>query len=140
MSTKPTQTKTSSIALFNFITLSIITMAPRQPRRATLSYLSDVLPTAVPPIFEQAQATTANHRKNIVQLRKVQETCASLTEETSKGLKLVGERAFNALFIDMVNRVLPVKKGVAVADRIVKFVANYVAYTTEQGRWRCGLN
>lgn len=108
-------------------------MAPRQARSATLSYLTDVLPTAVPPIFEQAQNTTANHRKNIVQLRKVQETCASITEKSEKGTRMVGERAFNNLFVDMVNRVLPVKKGVAVADRIVKFVANYVAYTTEQG-------
>jgi condensin complex subunit 3 len=33
----------------------------------------------------------------------------------------------------MVNRVLPIKKGVAVADRVVKFVASYVAYSTEQG-------
>jgi len=108
-------------------------MAPRQPRRATLSYLTDVLPTVVPPIFEQAQNTMANHRKNIVQLRKVQETCATLLEPVDNGMRRVGERAFNALFVDMVNRVLPIKKGVAVADRIVKFVASFVAYTVEQG-------
>jgi condensin complex subunit 3 len=49
-------------------------------------------------------------------------------------LKAIGEKAFNACFIDMVNRILVVKKGVAVADRVVKFVANYVIYTTEQGQ------
>lgn len=103
------------------------------PRRPSISYLTDTLPSVVPPIFDQAQGTTANHRKNIVSLRKVQETCASITEETEKGIRLVGERAFNSLFVDMVNRVLPIKKGVSVADRIVKFVASYVAYTTEQG-------
>lgn len=97
------------------------------------SYLTDTLPVQLPPIFEQAQHTTANHRKNIVALRKLQVACATVTEETPKGTKLVGEKAFNALFVDMVNRVLGVKKGVAVADRVVKFVANYVAYTTEQG-------
>ena len=42
-------------------------------------------------------------------------------------------QAFNTLFIDLVNRVLPIKKGVAVADRVVKFVAQYVSYTVEQG-------
>jgi condensin complex subunit 3 len=99
----------------------------------SVSYLTETLPTQLPPIFEQAQHTTANHRKNIVALRKIQVACATVTEETSKGTKLVGEKAFNTLFVDMVNRVLGVKKGVAVADRVVKFVANYVAYTTEQG-------
>lgn len=103
--------------------------------RHTAAYLTDTLPTLLPPIFEQAQHTTANHRKNIVALRKVQDACASVTEDSSKGTKLVGEKAFNTLFIDMVNRVLGVKKGVAVADRVVKFVASYVAYTTEQGEW-----
>lgn len=103
------------------------------PRRVSISYLSDSLPSAVAPIFDQAQGTTANHRKNVVQLRKIQETCAGLTEETPKGTRLIGERAFNNIFLDMVNRVLPVKKGVSVADRIVKFVASYVTYTSEQG-------
>lgn len=104
----------------------------RRPRAASLSYL-ETLPTLVPPIFDQAQHTTANHRKNIVSLRKIQETCASVVEETPKGTKLVGEKAFNIFFVGMLNRVMPIKKGVAVGDRIVKFVAAYVAYTTEQG-------
>ncbi|KAL7422917.1 chromosome condensation complex Condensin, subunit G [Cryptotrichosporon argae] len=105
-------------------------MAPT--RRPSVSYLTDTLPTVLPPIFEQAQHTTANHRKNIVQLRKIHEACAGITEAGTKGTRLVGEKSFNTLFVDMVNRVLPVKKGVAVADRVVKFVASYVAYTTEQ--------
>ncbi|KAL1410056.1 chromosome condensation complex Condensin, subunit G [Vanrija albida] len=102
------------------------------PTRPSVDYLTETLPTVVPPIFDQAQGTTANHRKNIVQLRKIQEKCAEITEKTPKGERLVGERAFSSLFIDMVNRILPVKKGVGVADRIVKFVAGYVTYITEQ--------
>ncbi len=97
------------------------------------AYLTDTLPTLLPPIFEQVQHTTANHRKNVVALRKIHDACAAVTESTPKGTKLVGEKAFNTLLIDMVNRVLPIKKGVAVADRVVKFVAAYVSYTTEQG-------
>lgn len=112
-------------------------MAPRSKtaeRRPSVSYLTDTLPSVVPPIFEQAQNTTANHRKNIVQLFKIQSTCAEVTEETPKGIRLIGERAFNAMFINMINRVLPIKKGVPVADRVVKFAASYVSYTTEQGK------
>lgn len=101
----------------------------------SLEYLTDTLPSLLPPIFDQAQQTTANHRKNIVYLRKIHEQCASIVEEISDDrIKLTGEKAFNSLFFDMVNRVLTVKKGVAVADRVVKFVANYVSYCTETGK------
>jgi condensin complex subunit 3 len=99
-----------------------------------MSYL-ETLPTILPPIFDQAQHTTANHRKNIVSIRKIQEACSKIVEETSKGTKLVGEKAFNSCFYGMVNRVLPIKKGVVVGDRVIKFVASYVAYTTEQGEF-----
>ena len=108
-------------------------MVAARSRALSVSFLTSSLPLSLPPIFDQAQHTTANHRKNIVALRKIQESCATISEQTEKGLKLVGEKAFNGLFIDMVNRVLAVKKGVAVADRVVKFVAQYVAYSTEQG-------
>ncbi|WRT70673.1 uncharacterized protein IL334_007671 [Kwoniella shivajii] len=101
-------------------------------RALTPSFLTDSLPTLLPPIFEQVQHTTANHRKNIVSLHKIQNQCSTITENTPKGIKLLGERAFNNGFIEMVNRVLPVKKGVSVADRVVKFIAGYVAYGTEQ--------
>ncbi|WVQ85926.1 hypothetical protein IAT38_008094 [Cryptococcus sp. DSM 104549] len=107
-------------------------MVNARPRALTPSFLTDTLPTLLPPIFEQVQHTTANHRKNIAALRKVQDQCASITEATPKGTKIIGEKAFTTLFVDMVNRVLPVKKGVSVADRVVKFVAGYVAYGTEQ--------
>ncbi|EIW69906.1 hypothetical protein TREMEDRAFT_30304 [Tremella mesenterica DSM 1558] len=107
-------------------------MVAARSRALSISFL-DTLPTILPPIFDQAQHTTANHRKNLVALRKIQDACATITEASPKGIKLVGEKAFNGSFIDMVNRVLPVKKGVAVADRVVKFVAQYVAYATEQG-------
>lgn len=108
-------------------------MVNARPRAMSQSYLTDTLPTALPPIFEQVQHTTANHRKNVVALRKIQEACATVTEKTPKGTKLVGEKAFNTLFMEMVNRVLPIKKGVSVADRVVKFIATYVSYATEQG-------
>jgi condensin complex subunit 3 len=111
-------------------------MVAARPRALSASYLTDTLPSLLPPIFEQVQHTTANHRKNLVALRKLHESCATIVEPSTKkggGIKVVGEKAFNGLFIDMVNRVLPIKKGVAVADRVVKFVASYVAYSTEQG-------
>ncbi|WVN89766.1 uncharacterized protein L203_104996 [Cryptococcus depauperatus CBS 7841] len=109
----------------------MVNQKPSKRQILSEDYLTDTFPSLLPPIFEQVQQTTANHRKNIVHLRKIQDQCASFTEETPKGIKLIGEKAFNTLFIDMVNRILPVRKGVAVADRVVKFVASYVAYATE---------
>jgi condensin complex subunit 3 len=107
-------------------------MVNARPRASSASYLESV-PTLVLPIFQQVQETIANHRKNHVSLRKIQEQCSTITEPTAKGLKLLGEKAFNTAFINMVNMILGVKKGEAVADRVVKFVAGYVAYATEQG-------
>jgi condensin complex subunit 3 len=109
-------------------------MVNARPRTSSASYL-ETIPSQLAPIFDQVQHTTANHRKNLVSLRKIQEQCSSVTEPTPKGLKLVGEKAFNTIFIEMVNRILGVKKGVSVADRVVKFVASYVAYATEQGKF-----
>jgi hypothetical protein len=48
-------------------------------------------------------------------------------------IRFVGERAFEDCFIDMVNRVLVVKKGISVADRVVKFVAGYIEFLNAQG-------
>jgi condensin complex subunit 3 len=110
-----------------------IIMVNARPRASSASYLQS-LPFLLGPIFDQVQNTVANHRKNLVSLRNIQEQCSGITEVGPRGVRAIGEKAFNAVFIDMVNRILPVKKGVAVADRAVKFVASYVAYTTEQGQ------
>jgi condensin complex subunit 3 len=47
--------------------------------------------------------------------------------------KFTGERAFVETFLDMVNRILDMKKGPPAADRIVKFVGSYVQYLNEKG-------
>lgn len=97
------------------------------------SSLDDLDPiiSIIPTIFGQAQSSISNHKKNIVALRKIQEKCSLVTDE--KTGKAVGEKVFNNAFIDMVNRVLSVKKGVSVADRVVQFVGKFVAYTVDQG-------
>lgn len=104
----------------------------------------DVLPTAIPKIFDQAQGSTANHQKNCVALYKLHADVAKVNEAVNggKGKKLTGERAFENAFFDMVNRVLPVKKGVAPADRIMKFVGAYVKVLNDKGQllrylWTC---
>ena len=89
-----------------------------------------VASTAIPKAFEQAQSSSANHQKNFIALHKIHIDAASKTESIPgrHATKLVGERAFEDCFIDMVNRVLVLKKGTTVADRIVKFVAGYIKF------------
>lgn len=88
----------------------------------------------IPTIFDQAQTSVANHPKNFVALYKNQAEAAKFTESLNHGknIKLVGEKAFQDTIVDALNRVLPVKKGVQPADRIVKFVGGYIKFMNEK--------
>ena len=94
-----------------------------------------LLQESIPRICEQAQTSTANHQKNFVALNKLHNEAALVTETSgnSKKEQFVGEVAFEDLFINMVIRILPLKKGATVVDRIVKFVAGYVKFINEKG-------
>lgn len=105
------------------------------PARTGGTQVLTLLPESVPRIFEQAQTSTANHQKNFVALNKLHNEAALIIQpaENGKKMQLVGEKAFEDLFIDMLLRVLPLKKGATVVDRIVKFVAGYVKFINEKG-------
>jgi hypothetical protein len=53
--------------------------------------------------------------------------------DNGSSIKLTGERAFEDRFIEMVSRVLSVKKGASQADRIVRFVGGYTKFINEKG-------
>lgn len=98
------------------------------------SFSLDTLQDALPNIFSQVQGSMANHKKNCVNLYKLHNQAAGYIESNSKiTVKLVGEDAFAHVFLDMISRVLVVKKGVASADRIVRFIGSYVKYINEKG-------
>ncbi|PSR90834.1 hypothetical protein PHLCEN_2v4803 [Hermanssonia centrifuga] len=102
------------------------------PARTVFSL--DDLSTSVPKIFQQVQLTTANHQKNYIALYKLQTDAAKQRENVQNGrsVKLTGERAFEDVFISMLSRALPVKKGATVADRILKFVGGYTKLINEK--------
>ncbi|KIM46792.1 hypothetical protein M413DRAFT_23143 [Hebeloma cylindrosporum] len=107
-------------------------MAPSKPDRVL-----DELYESVANIFEQAQASLANHKKNSVALYKILVQAAEVTQPSSSskngsGVKLVGEKAFQDVIVDMLSRVLVVKKGPANADRIVKYVGGFVKFMNEK--------
>jgi condensin complex subunit 3 len=106
-------------------------MPPKSKPRAEPENLSSF----VPRIFEQAQTSTANHQKNYVALFKAHSEAATRVEDVNNGksMKLVGEREFEDVMLDMIARILPLKKGVTVADRIVRFIGGYVRFINEKG-------
>lgn len=95
----------------------------------------DVLGTQIPPIFDQVSGSTANHRKNCVALYKLHVQATAVVDSTRNGgaVKLSGERAFSNIFLDMLNRVLAVKKGPPSVERAVKFIGSYTKFVTEKG-------
>ncbi|SJX60507.1 related to Condensin complex subunit 3 [Sporisorium reilianum f. sp. reilianum] len=109
--------------------------AVEKPRREITDPALIALYGSIPPHFQQAQHSLANHRKNIVSLHRIHLKVSAITEIGSDGhLRPIGEKVFNQVFVGCLDRVLPIKKGVPNADRICKFVAGYVAYAQEQFR------
>ena len=100
-----------------------------------VAFTLDSLATELPKIFEQVQLTSANHQKNLVALYKLQTEASKITEtvQNGKSIKLVGERAFEDTILTMLSRAMPVKKGAAVADRVVKFVGSFTKFINEKG-------
>jgi len=103
-------------------------MAPRQ------NVPLEDIPSQIATKFDEAQSSVANHRKNCVNLYKLHVQASSIIQPAKKGktAELIGEITFQDAFIDMVNRVLDIKKG-GFADRIVKFVGSYVKFVNDKG-------
>ncbi|GAA5901902.1 condensin subunit YCG1 [Sporobolomyces salmoneus] len=87
----------------------------------------------LPQLFSVAQQTTASHRKHINTLHSLFLRCAKVItlskDKTQK--QLSGERAFGQKFREAVIYPLGVKKGVEQGDRIVKFIAGFVAFSVD---------
>ncbi len=98
----------------------------------------DALHTPIAAIFDQVQTSVANHKKNSIGLGKIHVEAVKNVQRLADGsLRLTGEHWFSRVFVDMLGRVLLVKKGVQPADRVLKFVGSYVAYILEKGASTC---
>ena len=84
-------------------------------------------------ILQQVQATVTNHKKNYVTLYKVHTEAAGYMEESSRGLRMVGEKLFRDAFASCLLRAFTVKKGVTAADNVLKFVGGYIRHMNEKG-------
>jgi len=98
------------------------------------SFSLDGLQNAIASVFSQVQTSSANHKKNCVNLYKFHVQIAGRIESDGRTTaKLVGEDAFVQVFCDMMARVLTIKKGAASADRTTRFIGFYLKYINERG-------
>lgn len=114
-----------------YCSLGAQTMAPRLP------FDLESLSTAIPAVLDQVQSSAATHKKNCVALFKLHNASSSVVETVNRGrkgdeIKLIGEKAFLDIFLEMMNRVVVIKKGIPTADRIVKFVGSYVQFINDK--------
>lgn len=95
------------------------------------SFSLNGLQNAIANVFSQVQISSANHKKNCVNLYKLHVQIAG--SDGRDTAQLVGEDAFVQVFCDMMTRVLTIKKGAAPADRTIRFIGFYLKYINERG-------
>ena len=84
-------------------------------------------------IFNDAQRTAAGHRKLVVNLRKVQESCCYEPTKPGKSQEGFDEDDFNVEIARCVIRLMGVKKSEGVGDRMVRFLGFFLRYANEKG-------
>ncbi|CAG8638769.1 14909_t:CDS:10, partial [Funneliformis caledonium] len=89
----------------------------------------------IPQIFQEVQKTVTNHRKNAAVLRKFQLRCSTFNQVSRSSRDSIGsdtdnlgEVEFNKEFVRNLNKILPMKKGQATAQRVIAFVATFIKY------------
>jgi condensin complex subunit 3 len=94
---------------------------------------TSALRTQICTVFSDAQKATAGHRKLIVSLRKIQESC--VYEPTRPGKENNQERDeddFNVEIARCVIRLMVVKKSEGVGDRLVRFLGFFLRHASEK--------
>lgn len=124
----------------NLVDATVRTTMPGARKRADVTEV-DTVSTLVQPLeqlprlFSASQHSVASHRKHINTLHSLFLRCSQVTTLSSNGkaIKLSGERMFGEAFRTAVVYPLGVKKGVEQGDRVIKFVAGFVAFAVEYG-------
>lgn len=124
------------------------TLASRKSATSRISSPTIIIPdegptstlrTRICDILSAAQRTTAGHRKLVVGLRKIQETCC-YEQANNQGQEEFGEDDFNVEVARCVIRLMGVKKSESVGDRIVRFLGLFLRHASDKGRRRAYVN
>ncbi|KAI1085892.1 condensin subunit Cnd3 [Whalleya microplaca] len=99
------------------------------------------LRTQICAVFRDAQKTTATHRKLVVSLRKIHESCCyEPTRPNKHASNDFDEADFNNEFSRCVLRAMPVKKSEAVGEKTVRFVGLFLRHANEKDNELLGEN
>lgn len=91
------------------------------------------LRTRICQIFGDAQNSTVTQRKLQITLRKVQENCCFEPQDPSKSDEGYDEEDFINEFTRCILRILTVKKGELVGDRVIRFLGLFLKHASEKG-------
>lgn len=84
-------------------------------------------------VFRDAQRTTATHRKLVVNLRKIHESCCyEPTETRNSQVDDFDEEAFNHEFVRCVSKIMPIKKAESVGEKSIRFVGLFLRHANEK--------
>ncbi|KAF4555084.1 Condensin complex subunit 3-like protein [Elsinoe fawcettii] len=84
-------------------------------------------------IFSDSQKSTTGHRKLVVNLRKIQESCC-YEPSSKKGRQddQFDEEDFNSEFVRCILRLLPIRKSEAAGDRVVRFLGVFLRVASDK--------
>ncbi|KAK8117303.1 uncharacterized protein PG998_005584 [Apiospora kogelbergensis] len=100
-----------------------------------------ILRSQICAVFKDAQKTTATHRKLVVNLRKIHESCCyePPARPAGKGSKSQAaesidfeETDFNTEFTRCVLRVMPVRKSEGVGEKTIRFVGLFLRHANDK--------
>ena len=95
---------------------------------------TSTLRTQICKVFSDAQKSAAGHRKLLIGLRKIQEACCyEPTRPSEPGPHGFNEENFKAEVARCVIRLMGVKRGEAVGDRIIQFLGSFLRHAGEKG-------
>ena len=89
-------------------------------------------------VFRDAQKSTATHRKLVITLRKIHETCCyeptttTTTNPNKSSSTDFDEADFNNEFTRCVLRVMPVRKSEGAGDKVIRFVGLFLRHANDK--------
>lgn len=94
-------------------------MTSEKPTLASIKKINDLdsIRHAMAHVFQDAQLSLSGHRKLVIVLKNIQQ----------RAITLGYEEGFTVKFVKLVNKILPLKKGEQVADRVAKFCSLFVS-------------
>ena len=125
-SSRSTRTATTKTSASSRVPSSNVDVPDEAPDSALRSQICAV--------FRDAQKSTATHRKLVITLRKIHETCCYEPTNPNKSSSSTDfeESDFNNEFTRCVLRAMPVKKSEGAGDKVIRFVGLFLRHANDK--------